>query len=42
MEMAYEIAGDLFGPASPVPWWAWVALLVMIFAGLLVPTGTDG
>ena len=24
-----------------VPWWAWVALLTMLFWGLLVPTPGD-
>jgi hypothetical protein len=25
-----------------VPWWAWLAVLVMIFWGLLVPERQDG
>ena len=41
MDMAYGLISGLFGPASPVPWWAWAAALVMIFWGLLVPGARD-
>jgi hypothetical protein len=27
---------------AEVPWWAWVALVVMIFGGLLIPDRSDG
>jgi hypothetical protein len=37
IETAYQVTQSLFGPDSPVPWWAWAALLTMIFWGLLVP-----
>ena len=39
IEQAYRVASELFGPDAWVPWWAWLALLVMIFWGLLVPDG---
>jgi hypothetical protein len=38
LAVAVELTSELFGPQSPVPWWAWVALLAMIFMGLLLPT----
>jgi len=38
----YRLTGDLFGPASPVPWWAWIALLAMILCGLLLRGAEDG
>jgi hypothetical protein len=41
-ELAYRLNGALFGPGSQVPWWAWVALLGMIFWGLLVRGAKDG
>lgn len=37
MEVASELTTELFGPRSPIPWWVWPALLIMIFWGLLVP-----
>jgi hypothetical protein len=40
--LAYRLTGDLFGPGSPVPWWAWAAVLVMIFWGLLARGAQDG
>ncbi|MEV6301093.1 hypothetical protein AB0M02_16920 [Actinoplanes sp. NPDC051861] len=36
-DVAYRVVEVLFGPDSGVPWWAWVAPLVMIFAKLLGP-----
>jgi hypothetical protein len=41
MTSVTDLAGELFGPGSAVPWWAWLALLVMIFWGLLVPEQED-
>jgi hypothetical protein len=38
LEVAYQVVDALFGPSSTVPWWAWVALLAMIFGKLLMPT----
>jgi hypothetical protein len=35
-DLAYSITNQLFGPDSPVPGWAWPAVLIMIFWGLLV------
>jgi hypothetical protein len=35
-DLAYSITTQLFGPDSPVPGWAWAAVLAMIFWGLLV------
>jgi hypothetical protein len=40
-DLASAVTGDLFGPSSPVPRWAWVALLAMIFWGLLAPGARD-
>jgi hypothetical protein len=37
MDMAYRIIDAMFGAESTVPWWAWCAPLVMIFAKLLGP-----
>lgn len=37
LDVAYKVVEALFGPGSTVPWWAWVAPLVMIFGRLLVP-----
>ena len=44
VELAYELTTGLVGPGAVVPWWAWLAVLVMIFGGLLGPvlTGGDG
>jgi hypothetical protein len=33
-DVAYALTSSLF---AVVPWWAWVAALVMIFWGLLIP-----
>jgi hypothetical protein len=41
-DLAYRLNGYLFGPGSPVPWWAWVAMLAMILWGLLVRGAPDG
>ena len=41
-DRVYGLTGDLFGPGSPVPWWAWIALLVMILWGLLFRAAEDG
>jgi hypothetical protein len=40
--VAYALASELVGPDARVPWWAWAALLAMIFCGLLVPDERDG
>ncbi|OJF10340.1 hypothetical protein [Couchioplanes caeruleus] len=37
LDPAYEWTSLLVGPEAVVPWWAWVALLVMIFWSLLAP-----
>jgi hypothetical protein len=37
LNLGYELAAELVGPRSVVPWWAWAALLTMIFGGLLGP-----
>lgn len=42
IDLADRLTGGLFDPGSPVPWWAWAALLVMIFWGLLVRGAEDG
>ena len=36
-DLAYHVTSELFGAGALVPWWAWLALLAMIFWGLLVP-----
>ncbi len=38
MEAFVTLAYDL---TAGVPWWAWVAVLAMMFWGLLVPTPGD-
>ena len=38
-DVAYALTSALFGRHAMVPWWAWLALLVMIFWGLLIPDG---
>jgi hypothetical protein len=40
-DLVSAVTGDLFGPGSPVPWWAWVAVLAMVLWGLLVPGARD-
>jgi hypothetical protein len=40
-DVAYDVMSELFGADARVPWWAWVALLVMVFGGLLAP-GENG
>ncbi len=34
LAVAYDVTGGM-------PWWGWVALLAMMFWGLLVPTPED-
>jgi hypothetical protein len=35
LDQLTTIGLELLGPDSVVPWWAWAAVLVMIFWGLL-------
>jgi hypothetical protein len=35
LDQLTTIVLELFGPRSVVPWWAWAAVLIMIFWGLL-------
>ncbi|MBG0568107.1 hypothetical protein [Actinoplanes aureus] len=37
LDVAYQVVDALFGPGSTVPWWAWIAPLVMIFGRLMMP-----
>ncbi|MBB2941761.1 hypothetical protein FB565_001465 [Actinoplanes lutulentus] len=37
LDMTYQVVEALFGPDSAVPWWAWVAPFVLIFANQLMP-----
>ncbi|GIF11763.1 hypothetical protein [Actinoplanes teichomyceticus] len=37
VDMPYRVVGALFGPESGIPWWAWLAPLILIFAKLLYP-----
>ncbi|GGL02143.1 hypothetical protein [Mangrovihabitans endophyticus] len=41
MEIGYGLIEDAFGESSPVPWWAWMGALGMVFWGLLVPGAKD-
>jgi len=41
IDQAYRVASELFGPDASVPWWAWLALLVMIFGACSSRTGGD-
>jgi hypothetical protein len=34
-DQAYAVTSELFGPHAQVPGWAWLALLGMVFWGLL-------
>jgi hypothetical protein len=34
---AYDVSGQLFGPESGIPWWAWVFVVVALFWKLAVP-----
>lgn len=31
LETAYALTNSLFGPGSGVPWWAWMAVIVLFF-----------
>jgi hypothetical protein len=42
LNFGYELVTELVGPGSVVPWWAWLALLTMIFGGLLAPVFGGG
>jgi hypothetical protein len=37
MDVAYTVASALIGPDAVVPWWAWLAILLLIFGRLLAP-----
>jgi hypothetical protein len=37
-----EVLSSVASLLARVPWWAWLAVLVMIFWGLLVPDRQDG
>ncbi|MEU4426281.1 hypothetical protein AB0F81_37140 [Actinoplanes sp. NPDC024001] len=38
LDVAYQVVEALFGPGSGVPWWAWIAPLVMIFGRMVMPS----
>jgi hypothetical protein len=42
LDRTVDLVGPLFGigQESPVPWWAWVALILMLLLGF-VPSGSD-
>jgi hypothetical protein len=44
MESAMDLAGGVLSAVAGlgVPWWGWIALVVMIFWGLLGPGGQEG
>jgi hypothetical protein len=42
LDAASAVVSRLFGPSSPIPGWAWLALLVMILWGILVPDYSGG
>ncbi|GLY01740.1 MULTISPECIES: hypothetical protein [Actinoplanes] len=37
VDVAYAVQESLIGPGAIVPWWAWVAPLLMVFGKLLWP-----
>jgi len=41
IDQAYAVTSQLVGPQAWVPWWVWLAVLTMIFWGLLVPDPSD-
>ncbi|WP_229073860.1 hypothetical protein [Actinoplanes sp. DH11] len=38
LDVSYQVVDGLFGPGSGVPWWAWIAPLVLVFGKLLMPS----
>jgi hypothetical protein len=37
LDVTYQVVDGVFGPGSGVPWWAWVAPLVLVFWVMLMP-----
>ncbi|MFI1988175.1 hypothetical protein [Actinoplanes sp. NPDC020271] len=35
--MAYRMVEALFGPGAGIPWWAWLAPILIVFARLMYP-----
>ncbi|BAL86601.1 hypothetical protein AMIS_13810 [Actinoplanes missouriensis 431] len=38
LDVTYRVVEGLFGPESSIPWWAWVAPLLLIFWTMLMPS----
>ena len=38
LDVTYRVVEGLFGPESSIPWWAWVAPLLLIFWKMLMPS----
>jgi hypothetical protein len=36
-DVAYQVVDGVFGPGSGVPWWAWIAPVVLVFWAMLLP-----
>jgi hypothetical protein len=39
---AYTVVEALFGPESGIPWWAWLAPIILIFARMMYPVMFPG
>ncbi|MEU4691068.1 hypothetical protein [Actinoplanes sp. NPDC023714] len=37
LDVSYQVVENVFGAGSGVPWWAWVAPMVLIFWKMLMP-----
>jgi len=37
LDNAYTVTSNLFGPASAIPWWAWLLVVAAIMFKFLVP-----
>jgi hypothetical protein len=41
VDVVNSVAVSLFGPASPVPWWAWAGLFAMLVWRIVLPESSD-
>jgi hypothetical protein len=37
VDVVNSVANSLFGPDSPVPWWAWAGLFAMLVWRIVLP-----
>lgn len=37
VDTAYRVVETLFGPDSGIPWWAWLAPILIVFSRLMYP-----